>query len=61
MSSENDTSINVCVLGNAKVGGLLGLGVQGVSLIFITNTSSVIVQFSQSLGPVHTAPIFLLV
>ena len=34
MSSVNDTSINVCLLGNAKVGGLLGLGVQGVSLIF---------------------------
>ena len=34
MSSVNDTSINFCLLGNAKVGGLLGLGVQGVSLIF---------------------------
>ena len=34
MSSVNDTSINVCLLGNVKVGGVLGLGVQGISLIF---------------------------
>ena len=27
MSSENDTSIIVCLLGNVKAGGLLGLGV----------------------------------
>ena len=29
MSSENDTSINVCLLGNVKAGDLLGVGVQG--------------------------------
>ena len=28
MSSENETSINVCLLGNVKVGALLGLGVR---------------------------------
>ena len=35
MSSENNTSINVCLLINVKEGGLLGLGVRGVSLIFV--------------------------
>ena len=34
MSSENDTSINVCLLVNIKEGGLLGLGMRGVSFIF---------------------------
>ena len=34
MSSENDTSINVCLLVNVKEGGLLGLGMRGVSFIF---------------------------
>ena len=29
MSSENDMSINVCLLGNDKAGDLLGVGVQG--------------------------------
>ena len=28
MSSENETSINVSLLGNVKVGALLGLGVR---------------------------------
>ena len=34
MSSENDTSINVCLLVNIKEGGLLRLGMRGVSFIF---------------------------
>ena len=34
MSSENDTSINVCLLVNIKEGGQLGLGMRGVSFIF---------------------------
>ena len=67
MSSKNDRSIKVCSLGNVKVGGLLGLGVQGISLIFtyfcfltysdsvlLTDISSDIVKFSQSLGLAHT-------
>ena len=29
MSSENDMSINVCLLGKVKAGDLLGVGVQG--------------------------------
>ena len=33
-SSENDTSINVCLLVNVKEGGLLGLGMLGLSFIF---------------------------
>ena len=63
MSSENDTSINVCLLVdvNMKERGLLGLGVRGVSFIFIhfcfltysnstllKDMSSDIVQFSKS-------------
>ena len=33
MSSETDTSINVCLLVNVKEGGLLGLGMWGVGFI----------------------------
>ena len=33
MSSENDTNINVCLLVNVKEGGLLGLGMWGVSFV----------------------------
>ena len=33
MSSENDTSINVCLLVNVKEGGLLGLVMWGVSFV----------------------------
>ena len=65
MSSENETSINVCLLVdvNMKERGLLGLGVRGVSFIFIhfwfltysdstllKDMSSDIVQFSKSSG-----------
>ena len=68
MSSENDTSINVCLLVNVKEWGLLGLGVRGVSFIFkyfciltysdstlLTDMSIDTVQFSQSSGPAHIA------
>ena len=34
MSSENDTSIKVCLLGNVKAGDLLGVGVQWDQLHF---------------------------
>ena len=36
MSSENDMSINVCLLGNDKAGDLLGVGPEyrGISLTF---------------------------
>ena len=34
MSSENDTSINVCLLVDVKEGGLLGLGMWVVRFIF---------------------------
>ena len=34
MSSENETSINVCLLGNVKVEALLGLECGDISLIF---------------------------
>ena len=66
MSSENDTSINVCLLVNVKERGLLGLGVRGVSFIFthfciltysdskfLTDMSIDTVQFSQSSGLAH--------
>ena len=36
MSSENDTSINVCLLVNVKEGGLLGLGMWGITIYFHT-------------------------
>ena len=68
MSSENDTSINICLLVNVKEGGLLGLGVRGVSFIFtyfcilmysdstlLTDMCIDTVQFSQSSGPSHIA------
>ena len=58
MSSENDTSINVCLLVNVKEAGQPGLGMRGVSFIFtyflfltysdstlLTDMSSDIVQF----------------
>ena len=69
MSSENDTSINVCLLVNIKEGGQLGLGMRGVSFIFtyfcfltysdstlLTDMSSDIVQLSKSSGLAHIAP-----
>ena len=69
MSSENDTSINVCLLGNIKAEDLLGVGVQGhrsnfqsfmfSNLLGLYNTllsviSSDTVQFQQYSGPART-------
>ena len=58
----------VCLLVDVKEGGLLGLGVPGVSFIFthfciltysdsslLTDMSIDTVQFSQSSGPAHIA------